>query len=135
MLKTPSEVQKRLTEFFQSSVLLNFPLSFKIVKQFFTRQSLALHSNYTLFQLELICLYYHYSRKNIWKMYGQCKNFSSFQKVCVTLAINYWYSEINACLVSSYFKLEAKNDNLEYHVYSSTRSQTANIGVYFVYSK
>jgi hypothetical protein len=49
--------------------------------------------------------------------------------------INNWYSETNACSVSSYLKLEAKNDNLEYSVYNSTRSQTTNIGVYFVYSK
>jgi len=36
MLKIPSDVQKRLTELFQSSVLLNIPLSLKTVKQFFT---------------------------------------------------------------------------------------------------
>jgi len=48
---------------------------------------------------------------------------------CVTPTINYWYSEINACSFSSYLKLEAKNDNLEYRVYNSTRSQTGNIGV------
>jgi len=43
--------------------------------------------------------------------------------------INYWYSEINAYSVSSYLRLEAKNDNLEYCVYNSTGSQTTNIGV------
>jgi len=68
-------------------------------------------------------------------MNGQCKGFKIFQITCVTLTINNWYSEINACSVSSYLKLEAKNDNLEYRVYNSTRSRTANIGVYFVYSK
>ena len=67
-------------------------------------------------------------------MNGQCKNSSSFQMTCVTLTINYWYSEINARSVSGYLKLEAINDNLEYLVYKS-RHQTANIGVHFVYSK
>ena len=71
----------------------------------------------------------------MWKTNEQCKGFKTFQITCVTLTINYWYSEFNACSVSGYLKLEAKNDNLENRVYNSTRSQTANIGVYFVYSE